>query len=79
MIKLNIGSDNEFTELQLALERSLSHELQCIEEGDEPGVRLIVSGHLASIKIIKVLLNRLSDLESRKSFKKQRVTDENEQ
>lgn len=70
MIKLNIGSDEEFNELQIALERSLKCELQFLEDADDPGVRSITAEHTASIKLITKLLNRLSNLESRASFKK---------
>ena len=73
MIKLNIGSDDEFNEIQIALERSLQRELEFLDEAEDPGVRLIAAEHISSIKIIKFLLGRLSDLESRKSFKKKKL------
>lgn len=78
MIQLNIGSDEEFNELQVALERSLHHELNLLEESDDPGMRSVASEHAASIKIIKVLLGRLKDLETRMSFKKSRGRNEEE-
>lgn len=80
MIRLNIGSEEEFTELQTALERSLRCELDLLDESDQPGARTIADEHAASIKIIKILLSRLIDLEKRATFgKKSRKNEEDEE
>ena len=70
MIQLNIGSDEEFNEIQIALERSLSYELELLESSSQPGMRAIEHEHEESIKIIKILLERLRKLETRVAFKK---------
>lgn len=64
MIKLNIGSDDEFNEIQTALQYYLAAEIEELKRSDSPETRGMEMQHIASIKIINSLLSRLAGLEN---------------
>ena len=75
MMRLNIGSEEEFNELQAALQHYLLEELEALERTNEPGMREAEEQHEASIKILKSLLKRLEGLDKLKSFKNKKNED----